>query len=128
MIHCGYIRASINGYRAAYGLDVTCDSTYAYVSTTGIQWRHPMMNGITATNQQVPIPQNFTGANAWKIPLVPAVAATKTSALDGPIGVAVNGVPIFNPCKQGGCSGPGGRGYQAAGGAGRLQRPCGARR
>ena len=108
MIHCGYIRASINGYRAAYGLDVTCDSTYAYVSTTGIQWRHPMMNGITATNQQVPIPQNFTGANAWKIPLVPAVAATKTSALDGPIGVAVNGVPIFNPCKQGGCSGPGG--------------------
>jgi hypothetical protein len=25
------------------------------------------------------------------------------SAVDGPIGVAVNGVPIFNPCKQGGC-------------------------
>jgi hypothetical protein len=23
--------------------------------------------------------------------------------VDGPIGVAINGVPIFNPCKQGGC-------------------------
>ena len=23
--------------------------------------------------------------------------------MDGPIGVAINGVPIFNPCKQGGC-------------------------
>ena len=29
--------------------------------------------------------------------------------MDGPIGVAVNGVPIFNPCKQGGCNNtPGG--------------------
>lgn len=108
MINCGYLKSSINGYRATYGLDVSCDSTYGYVASTGIQWRHPMMHGITATNQQVPIPQNFTGTNAWRIPLTPVAASTKTSALDGPIGIAVNGVPIFNPCKQGGCSGPGG--------------------
>ena len=74
-----------------------------------------MMDGITATNQQVPIPQNFTGANAWRIPLVPKVAVTKTSAVDGPIGIAVNGVPIFNPCKQGGCSGRGGGDTKALG-------------
>lgn len=108
MINCGYLKASINPYRTANSLDVTCDSTYASFSSFGIQSKHAMMNGITATNQQVPIPQNFTGTNAWKIPLNPTVAATKTSALDGPIGLAVNGVPIFNPCKQGGCSGPGG--------------------
>lgn len=108
MINCGYVRQSIESYRVVNGLAITCDSTYAWFASTGIQWAHPMMNGITATNQQVPVPQNFTGTNAWRLPLVPVVAATKTSALDGPIGIAVNGVPIFNPCKQGGCSGPGG--------------------
>jgi phosphatidylethanolamine-binding protein (PEBP) family uncharacterized protein len=108
MINCASIRASFEPYRVANGVGVACDSTYAAVSGTGIQARHPMMHGITATNQQVPIPQAFSGSSAWRIPLVPAVAAAKTSALDGPIGIAINGVPIFNPCKQGGCSGPGG--------------------
>ena len=102
MINCGNIRSSIAGYRTANSLDLTCDSTYGYFATLGIQSKHAMMNGIIATNQQVPIPQNFTGTNAWKIPLTPKVAATKVSAVDGPIGIAVNGVPIFNPCKQGG--------------------------
>lgn len=86
---------------------VGCDATYAYVGANGLA-THTMMNGITATNLQVPTAQNFFGANAWKIPLAPAIAANTTTAVDGPIGVAINGVPIFNPCKQGGCSGPGG--------------------
>jgi phosphatidylethanolamine-binding protein (PEBP) family uncharacterized protein len=81
---------------------VSCDGTYAYFSSTGIA-AHAMMDGITATNLQVPIPQNFNGANGWKIPLNPAIASSTTTAVDGPIGVAINGVPIFNPCKQGGC-------------------------
>lgn len=81
---------------------VSCDNDYAYISSDGLA-THPMMNGITATNLQVPIAQNFMGANAWKIPLNPALAAKTTTAIDGPIGVAINGVPIFNPCKQGGC-------------------------
>jgi phosphatidylethanolamine-binding protein (PEBP) family uncharacterized protein len=105
MINCGYIKNSITGYATANSLGIACDSTYAYFSTFGIQSKHAMMNGITATNQQVPIAQNFTGTNAWKIPLTPVVqSGTKTSALDGPIGIAVNGIPIFNPCKQGGCT------------------------
>lgn len=106
--NCGYIRTSISAYQLANSLSVTCDSTYAYFSTLGIQTRHPMMNGILATNQQVPLEQNFTGSNAWRIPLVPQIAPTKMSAVDGPIGLAVDGVPIFNPCKQGGCGTPGG--------------------
>ena len=80
----------------------TCDSTYAYVASNGLA-THPMVNGITATNLQVPLAVNFSGSNAWKIPLAPAIAASTTTAVDGPIGVAINGVPIFNPCKQGGC-------------------------
>ena len=61
------------------------------------------MNGIVSTNLQIPIPQGFLGANAWRIPLKPVIAATPTDVVDGPIGVAINGVPIFNPCTQGGC-------------------------
>ncbi|MBU1359752.1 MAG: YHYH protein [Gammaproteobacteria bacterium] len=81
---------------------VECDATYAYVASNGLP-THTMMDGIVASNLQVPIAQNFFGANAWKIPLAPAIAATTTTANDGPVGVAINGVPIFNPCKQGGC-------------------------
>ena len=81
---------------------VECDSTYAYVASDGLP-THTMMDGITASNLQLPIAQNFVGANAWKIPLQPVIAPTTTTANDGPIGVAINGVPIFNPCKQGGC-------------------------
>lgn len=80
----------------------SCDASYAYVGGNGLAL-HTMMDGITATNLQVPTAQNFFGSNAWKIPLQPKLATTTTTAVDGPIGVAVNGVPIFNPCKQGGC-------------------------
>jgi len=81
---------------------VSCDGTYGTISSTGIA-NHTMMNGITGTNLQVPVAQNFLGAKGWRIPLAPALAATTTTAADGPIGMAINGVPIFNPCKQGGC-------------------------
>ncbi len=90
-------KASTTGVATA-----TCDSSYAYVASNGLP-THAMMNGITATNLQVPVAQNFLGVNAWKIPLSPALASTTTTAVDGPVGVAINGVPIFNPCKQGGC-------------------------
>ncbi len=94
----------INSLRASKSgtASVSCDGTYAYVGSTGITTQ-PMMNGITSTNLQIPTPQNFQGANGWKIPLNPQIAATPTDVVDGPLGVAINGVPIFNPCTQGGC-------------------------
>jgi phosphatidylethanolamine-binding protein (PEBP) family uncharacterized protein len=99
--NCGYIASSLK--TSTTGLaSVGCDDTYAYISSNGLA-THAMMNGITASNLQVPIAQNFYGASGWKIPLNPAIAATTTTANDGPIGMAINGVPIFNPCKQGGC-------------------------
>ena len=97
---CGYVRTAI---AASAGASVSCDATYAYVSSNSIA-THTMMDGITATNLQIPVQQNFLGANGWKIPLAPAIAASTTAAVDGPIGIAVNGVMIFNPCKQGGCT------------------------
>jgi hypothetical protein len=101
--NCNYVKQSIAAYQTVNSLSVNCDSTYANFNSYGVQTAHPMMNGITQTILQVPIAQNFTGTNAWRIPLNPAPATTKTTALDGPIGIAINGIPIFNPCKQGGC-------------------------
>lgn len=98
---CGYVRSSLVSSTISQAA-VTCDSTFAYISSTSLA-SHAMMDGIVATNLQMPIGQNFFGVNAWKIPLTPVIAATPTLVNDGPIGVAVNGVPIFNPCKQGGC-------------------------
>ena len=98
---CGYIRGSLGGSTTG-SASVACDQTYAYVSSNSLP-THPMMNGITATNLQVPVAQDFLGAKGWRIPLSPAIAASTVSAVDGPIGIAVNGVLIFNPCKQGGC-------------------------
>lgn len=61
---------------------------------------HRMMVGITSWQQQVPVPQPYTGANAWRFPAKPVLAAAPVSArtglFRGAIAVAVNGVPIFN--------------------------------
>lgn len=100
--NCGYVTSSMKASTTG-NASVGCDISYAYVGADGLP-THAMMNDITASNLQVPIAQNFFGANAWKIPLSPAIASGTTTATDGPIGVAINGVPIFNPCKQGGCA------------------------
>lgn len=100
-INCALIQASVAPYAVSASVDCSA-SDYGKIASQGMA-SHVMMDGITATNLQVPIAQAFTGDNAWKIPLTPAIAATTTAVADGPIGMAVNGVPIFNPCKQGGC-------------------------
>ncbi len=79
-----------------------CDKKYLYIESDGMA-DHSMMIGITAWNQQVPKPQPYKGNNAWRIPLTPKKAARTTpNPGDGPIAVAINGVPIFDPSKQGG--------------------------
>ena len=98
---CTLVRQSLQG-GAGTTAQVGCDAQYAYVSSDGLA-SHAMMDGITATNLQVPTAQRFLGSNAWRIPLAPRIADTPTPVVDGPVGIAVNGVPIFNPCKQGGC-------------------------
>jgi phosphatidylethanolamine-binding protein (PEBP) family uncharacterized protein len=84
---------------------ITCrrDDRWFYVESSGIP-DHPLMVGIRAWQQQVPLPQPYVGDNAWRIPLHPVPAAepktTKGRFLRGAIAVAVNGIPIFNPLNN----------------------------
>lgn len=80
-------------------IGVRWDDDFLYVESDGIP-DHPMMVGITNWQQQVPLPQPYTGNNAWRIPRKPTLAdnpiSAKTELFRGAIALAVNGVPIFN--------------------------------
>lgn len=86
-------------------LGLRWDERFYYVESNGLP-DHPMMIGITAWQQQVPLPQRYKGNNAWRIPLHPVPArqpmSAKTNFFRGAIALAVNGVPIFNPIKNDG--------------------------
>ncbi|MCE9531506.1 MAG: YHYH protein [Planctomycetes bacterium] len=86
-------------------LQLRWDENHFYVGSNGMP-DHPMMIGIRAWQQQVPIPQKYFGDNAWRIPLNPSPAKTPLLAKErffrGAIALAVNGVPIFNPIKNDG--------------------------
>jgi len=75
------------------------DSNYLKIESNGMP-EHNMMEGITSWQQQVPLPQNYTGGNSWKVPLKPVLAESPMMTRDhfhkGAIAIAVNGVPIFN--------------------------------
>jgi phosphatidylethanolamine-binding protein (PEBP) family uncharacterized protein len=81
------------------------DDNFFYVESNSMP-DHQMMVGITAWQQQVPIPQPYFGDNAWRIPLHPVVAKNPMSAKShffrGAIALAANGIPIFNPIKNDG--------------------------
>lgn len=84
----------------APAVNVRWDERWLYVESNGVP-AHNMMVGITAWQQQVPLPQSYTGANAWQIPLSPVpareVISIKNRFLRGAIALAANGIPIFNP-------------------------------
>jgi len=86
-------------------IKVRQDQKFFYVESNSMP-DHRMMVGITAWQQQVPIPQPYFGDNAWRIPLEPVVAKNPLSAKShffrGAIALAANGVPIFNPIKNDG--------------------------
>lgn len=78
---------------------VSWDDRYLYVASDGMP-DHPMMKGIRSWQQQVPLPQPYTGTNSWRIPLKPVLSknpvSARTGLFRGAIALAVNGVPIFN--------------------------------
>ena len=85
------------------------DERWLYVESDGLPHaplEMKMMVGITAWQQQVPLPQNYTGANAWQIPLKPERAEEplpgKTNLRKGAVALAANGIPIFNALNNGG--------------------------
>lgn len=97
--------AAVPFERFAPAVRTRWDERYLYVESDAMPG-HEMMVGIRAWQQQVPLPQLYFGDNAWRIPLVPVVAAIPVSAKDqlfrGAIALAANGVPIFNPIKNDG--------------------------
>lgn len=80
------------------------DANYFYIDSPLGLPAHNMMVGITNWQQQVPIPQTYTGSNAWSIPLTSEVATTllnaKSNFMKGAMAIAVNGIPIFNPLNN----------------------------
>jgi hypothetical protein len=81
-------------------LGLSWDDKFLYAESNGLP-DHPMMVGITAWQQQVPLPHGYVGENAWRIPLDPKPAEKpamiKGRFLRGAIALGVNGIPIFNP-------------------------------
>jgi hypothetical protein len=92
-----FIDSAYTPYKPA--ISTRWDDTYFYIASGGIP-AHNMMVGITSWQQQVPIPQFYTGTNSWSIPLQPVYAttplSTKTNFMKGAVAIAVNGIPIFN--------------------------------
>ena len=58
---------------------------------------HELMIGITASNQQFPSVHDYL----FEINIKPEYTEEVTMTESGPIGVAVNGVPLFDPSTQG---------------------------
>jgi hypothetical protein len=97
-----FLRSIFEPFKSS-GVSTRYDGTYFYVESNGIP-THNMMVGITSWQQQVPVPQPYTGSNAWPIPLKPEMATNplslKTNLMKGAVAIASNGVPIFNPLNN----------------------------
>lgn len=89
----------------------TWDENYFYEESDGFPDRTRMPNlmvGITAWNQQIPIPAAYFAGNSssyWKIPLAPVPASTpyaitRETFLRGAIALGADGIPIFNPANN----------------------------
>lgn len=93
---CDAIRGSISDAGFNKSVTVTCNEAYAYVASSTYP-EHEVMTGITGTNEQIPVPAIIYAA---PIKLAPKKADTVTT-IDAAVGVAVNGVPIYDYSSQG---------------------------
>jgi len=93
---CTTIKQSINEAGFEQSVEVVCDEEYAYIASSTYP-NHDMMNGITGTNEQIPVP---APGYAAPIKLTPQKADSLTT-IDAALGVAVNGVPIYDYSSQG---------------------------
>ena len=78
--------------------NLKCSSKSVFFTSRGLpDETHIMMEGIIATNQQFPRVHKYE----YKITRTPKKAVQPASTDTGAIGVAVNGIPIFDPYTQG---------------------------
>ena len=84
--------------------NISCNHNFVSFDSYGLPDKtHTMMVGISATNQQIPLSQDFTyqANNQIRIPLFFNESNYHIDTDSGAIGVAVNGVPLFDPSTQG---------------------------
>ena len=96
LTRCQTIQQSVSESGFNEHVGVTCDDEYAYISADTYP-DHDLMNGITGTNEQIPVPATNYSA---PIKLTPQFASVLTT-IDAAVGVAVNGVPIYDYSSQG---------------------------
>ncbi|MEL6569655.1 MAG: YHYH protein [Pseudomonadota bacterium] len=88
--HCTAIAASVEDAGFGDSVTVTCTDTHAVVSSDTYP-DHELMTGIVGTNEQVPVPADY----AAPILLEPSLGGAPLTR-DAALGVAVNGVPIYD--------------------------------
>lgn len=89
--HCEAVIKSIEDAGFGDAVTVECVAGQAIIHSTTYP-DHPMMTGIVGTNEQVPVP---AADYATPIPLAPELGAEPLTR-DAALGVAVNGVPIYD--------------------------------
>lgn len=93
---CSKIKQSIDQAGFEENVSVICDKDYAYIISSTYP-EHEMMTGITSTNEQIPVPAADYVA---PIKLNPSKADALTT-IDAALGIAVNGVPLYDYSSQG---------------------------
>ncbi|MGJ8598271.1 YHYH protein [Sulfitobacter sp.] len=88
--HCDAVAASVADAGFADSVTVTCSDTKA-ILTSDTYPDHEMMTGIVGTNEQVPVPAEYPAP----VILNPVYSGTPLTR-DAALGVAVNGVPIYD--------------------------------
>lgn len=88
--HCAAVTASVAEAGFSDDVTVSCSNNQALIISDTYP-DHDLMTGIVGTNEQVPVPAEY----AAPIPLKP-VLGSKPITRDAALGVAVNGVPIYD--------------------------------
>ncbi len=87
---CADIADSVKAAGFDDTVTVSCNASHARIHSTTYP-AHEMMTGIVNTNEQVPIPADYTAPI-----LLRSIMSTTPLTRDAALGVAVNGVPIFD--------------------------------
>lgn len=88
--HCTAVTASVNDAGFSDKVTVTCSGNQALIISDTYP-DHELMTGIVGTNEQFPVPADY----AAPIPLKPSLGSSPLTR-DAALGVAVNGVPIYD--------------------------------
>lgn len=88
--HCAAVKASVEAAGFDDTVNVSCTADSAVI-TSNTYPDHELMTGIVGTNEQLPVPARY----AAPIPLEPSMGSSPVTR-DAALGVAVNGVPIYD--------------------------------